>query len=115
MRGRQLATELFATTTILSVDGIGAYDHLSRQSMLQALRDVPNARAALPFARLFYGNGESTYVWTDSNHRPHLVRQWDGGEQGDPIMPALFSLGLNSPLRTFAGELQPTERVGFPG
>ena len=26
-------------------------------------------------------------------------------------MPALFSLGLNAPLRTFAEELQPTERV----
>ena len=42
-------------TTILSVDGIGAYDHMSRQSMLQALQRVPRARAALPFARLFYG------------------------------------------------------------
>ena len=85
---------------------------MSRQSMLQGLRDVPNARAALPFARLFYGNGESTYVWTDSHHRPHLIRQRGGGEQGDPLMPALFSLGLNAPLRFFfvvTGELQPTE------
>ena len=104
------ATEACPATTILSVDGIGAHDHMSRQSLLQALQRAPRARAALPFARLFYGRG-STYVWTDSRGCAHLVHQRDGGEQEGPSMPALFSLGLDSPLRSFAAELRPDERV----
>ena len=43
-----------ATTdaTILSVDGVGAFDHISRrQAMLQALSNVPGANARAPFLR----------------------------------------------------------------
>ena len=33
----QVLTETSLTATVLSVDGVGAYDHVSRQAMLEAL------------------------------------------------------------------------------
>ncbi|OLP88256.1 hypothetical protein AK812_SmicGene30452 [Symbiodinium microadriaticum] len=47
----------------------------------------------LPFVRLCYG-APSTFVWTDDEGVSHLVSQGEGGEQGDPLMPALFALAL---------------------
>lgn len=48
----QLSTEADPNLTILSVDGTGAYDHISRNAMLTALHQTPDANAALPFVRL---------------------------------------------------------------
>ena len=35
--------------TALSVDGVGAFDNVSRRAMLEALRAVPGANRCLPF------------------------------------------------------------------
>ena len=48
-------TESNPQYTILTVDGTGAFDLISRASMLGALRDVEGGSQALPFVRLFYG------------------------------------------------------------
>ena len=89
VRAIRAATESDPRTTVLSVDGVGAYDHISRQSMLsQHLRTDPS----IPFAALFYGT-PSTYVFYDEEGRAHDVPQGEGGEQGDPVMPSLFALG----------------------
>ena len=106
----QLTTELDPDQTILSVDGIGAYDHVSRASMLQRLLNTPNAQAALPFVRQFYSQ-PSTYLWTDDTGQVRRITQADGGEQGDPLMPAFFSLGLDFALRAFQSDLLPGERA----
>ena len=106
----QLTTELDPDQTIFSVDGIGAYDHVSRASMLQGLLNTPNAQAALPFVRQFYSQ-PSTYLWTDDTGQVHRITEADGGEQGDPLMPALFSLGLDFTLRAFQRDLLPGERA----
>ena len=45
-------------------------------------------------ARLWYGR-PSEYVWHDQHNQPHTVTQAEGGEQGDPLMPVLFSLGAH--------------------
>ena len=37
--------------TVLSVDGIGEYDHILRSVMLERLRRMPKARTILPFVR----------------------------------------------------------------
>ena len=37
--------------------------------------------------------------------------QGEGGEQGDPLMPALFALALAPALRSFQEELHPGEHV----
>ena len=86
------ALELNPEATIVSVDGIGAFDTMSRQSMLQGLLGVPGANECLPFVRMFYSE-PSEYVWHDSGGVPHIVQQAEGGEQGDPLMPALYALG----------------------
>ena len=104
------ATEANPQHTILSVDGIGAYDTISRTSMLEGLRRVPDANSCLPFVRQFYAQ-PSTYVWHDSNGRPHPITQAEGGEQGDPLMPALFSLGQRGALEAVQANLEEGETL----
>ena len=50
------ATELDPRATVLSIDAVGAYDHVSRQAMLEGLRSRPALVPLLPFARQFYGS-----------------------------------------------------------
>ena len=47
--------------TLVSVNGVGAYDHVSRARMLQALWEHESLRDLLPFVRLWLGR-DSTYV-----------------------------------------------------
>ena len=103
-------TEANPTHTILSVDGIGAYDNISRNSMLQGLRDVPAANCCLPFVNMFYG-APSHYIWHSATGEAHIISQAEGGEQGDPLMPALFSLGQRSALQTIQEHLLPNESL----
>ena len=103
------AAESNPTHTILSVDGVGAYDTISRASMLQGLIAVPEANCCLPFVRQFY-TAPSTYISHDSAGQPHSIVQAEGGEQGDPLMPALFSLGQRAALQTVQAELKQERR-----
>ena len=100
------------THAIMSVDGIGAYDTISRASMLQGLLAVPEANCCLPFVRQFYTT-PSTYIWHDATGQPHPIVQTEGGEQGDPLMPALFSLALGqrAALQTVQAELEAGETI----
>lgn len=104
------ATQANPTHTVLSVDGIGAYDTISRESMLRGLMTVPTANRSWPFVRTFYGQ-PSQYVWHDEQGRHHLISQAEGGEQGDPLMPALFSLGQSRALQAIHSQLHPTEML----
>ena len=69
------SNELDPDATVLSVD------------MLYALRHVPGSNAMLPFVRQFYAS-PSRVVWHDAQSAPHMIFQAEGGEQGDPLMPA---------------------------
>ena len=104
------AVEADPRNTVLSVDGIGAYDKISRRAMLEKLSQLPKACAILPFVLMSYGT-PSEYRWYDDTGTGHTVPQGDGGEQGDPLMPALFSLGQHAALEAIAAELLPTERL----
>ena len=74
--------------TMLSVDGIGAVDLISRQAMQQELRHTPGAAAILPFVRLFCGC-PSVFVWTADDGTGHLIQQAGGGaSRATPFMPA---------------------------
>ena len=77
----RLLTELDPKKTLLSIDGIGAFDHIKRKSMLEALHNNPVLVPLLPFVRTFYGKN-STYVWYDDEGVPHEISQGEGGEQG---------------------------------
>ena len=50
-----------SNATVLSIDGTGAFDMVSRQAMLQGLHTVVGGDAALPFVRQFCGSA-STYL-----------------------------------------------------
>ena len=98
-------------TTVLSVDGIGAFDLVSRTGMLRGLCRVPDGPEALPFVRMFYGQASMYSSWEDDEGIVHDIHQGEGGEQGDPSMPLLFSLGQHPALQAFQAQLLPNERV----
>ena len=82
----QMLTELDPQATVVSIDGVGAYDTISRKAMLEALVRMPGGAEALPFVRLFYWQ-PSQYLWEDAEGIVHTVAQGEGGEQGDPSCP----------------------------
>ena len=107
---RRVATELNRRRTVVSVDGIGAYDLMRRRAMLTKLSTVPRANAVLPFVRMSYGE-PSVYSLVDDEGKEHLIPQGEGGEQGDPLMPAYFSLGQHGALEAVRARLLPTEEI----
>ncbi|CAE7432130.1 unnamed protein product, partial [Symbiodinium pilosum] len=69
------AVEADPRTTVLSIDGVGAYDHISRASMFTALRDLASLASLLPFSMLFYGQA-SRYSFYDGEGRRHEAAYW---------------------------------------
>ena len=49
------------------------------------------------FLKLFCGS-PSVHLWEDDMGETHEILQGEGGEQGDPVMPLLFSLGQHRAL-----------------
>ena len=89
------ATDASPMTTVLSWDGIGAYDHVYHAAMMSTLLEVPSLCHLLPFVRQAYGSATS-YSWQDADG--HRIHQQEGGEQGDPLTPMLCCLAIHSPL-----------------
>ena len=81
-----------------------------RQAMLQALRDTPGANGCLRFVRQFYAN-PSQFVWHDARGNAHVIHLAEGGEHGDPLMPALFALGQHAALAAVQRQLRPGEML----
>ena len=106
----QTLTDLDPSATILSVDGVGAFDLVSRNAMLQGLMGMDGGDRILPFVRMFYG-GPSTFLWEDDLGGVHHILQGEGGEQGDPLMPMLFSLGQHAALTATSERLWGSERL----
>ena len=104
------AVEADPRTTVLSIDGVGAYDHISSASMLTALRDHASLASLLPFSMLFYGQA-SRYSFYDGEGRRHEVLQAEGGEQRDPLMPGLYALGQHAALLEMATRLSPGDKL----
>ena len=55
----QVLTELDEEATVVSVDGIGAFDLISRNAMMLGLRFMVDGDRMLPFVRAFYGQPSS--------------------------------------------------------
>ena len=104
------ATEACPRATVLSVDAVGAFDHVSRGAMLGALHARPQLQPLLAFARQFYA-APSTYTWYDEADRAHVICQGEGGEQGDPLMPALYALAQHEALCDLQSQLRDGEAV----
>ena len=105
-RALRVGTELAPRATVLSVDGVGAYDH----AMLAGLLQHDSLHGLLPYARQFYGR-QSEYLRYDGEGNVHSVVQGEGGEQGDPLMPALFALAQHPALEAVQASLQPQEAL----
>ena len=65
------ATDSDPDATILSVDGIGAYDHVLRAALLGRLATMPRARDILPFVCLSYANPSLYNWWDDAGRKTH--------------------------------------------
>ena len=106
----QAVTELVPEATITTIDGISAFESMSRRAILLGLDRVAGGRQALPFVRLFHSE-PSAYLWEDDAGTVHTIHQGEGGEQGDPLMPLLFSLGQHASLEALQRRMRPTERL----
>jgi hypothetical protein len=106
----QALTQLDAEATVVSIDGVGAFDHAKRRSMLDGLLGAGDAANAVPFVKMFYGEA-SEFLRTDDEGVTHSIFQGEGGEQGDPLMPALYSLGQHPALAEVASELLEGEHL----
>ena len=78
--------------------------------MLEGLRAIEGGDTVLPFVSQFYSSA-STYIWEDDVGVVHDVVQGEGGEQGDPLMPALFALGQHRALVAVQERLRPDEHL----
>ena len=54
--------------------------------MFRGLADMVDGEKIIPFVRQFY-DSPSTFLWEDDTGDVRRVRQGEGGEQGDPLMP----------------------------
>eukprot|EP00973_Karenia_brevis_P030055 4142538-Karenia_brevis.AAC.1 len=95
---------------VVSLDGIGAFDHVHRAAFFTKLRDTPALRALLPLVTALYGT-KSRFLWYDDSGCEHVIEQAEGGEQGCPLMPALFALAQHDALKDASGRLQAGEAI----
>ena len=106
----QTLTSIDEEATVVSIDGVGAFDLISRNAMLQALLEIDGGDQIMPFVRQLYGR-PSTHLWEDEMGEVHEIAQGEGGEQGDPLMPLLFSLGQHAALAAADARLEDGERL----
>ena len=71
---------------------------------------VPGGSAASRFVRLFY-SGPSAHLWEDAEGVEQTIHQGEGGEQGDPIVPLLFSMGQLDALSAIHEGMRVHERL----
>ena len=109
----QALTDQDVNATVVTIDGVGAYDLISRNAMLEGLLRMEGGDQILPFARLFCGT-PSTYLWEDEMGNTQEIPQGEGGEQGDPLMPMLFSLGEHPALEAIRRRLLGREVARLP-
>ena len=72
--------------------------------------DMVEGEKVIPFVRQFYGS-PSKFFWEDDMGTVHQVCQGEGGEQGDPLMPLLFSLGQHRALVAVQSQLRADEKL----
>ena len=75
----------------VSIDGVGAFDLISRNAMLQALLEIDGGDQIMLFVRQLYGR-PSTHLWEDEMGEVHEIAQGEGGEQR-PVDATSFQLG----------------------
>jgi hypothetical protein len=90
-------TDTSPDLVLISLDGVGAFDHVERKAMFEKLLAQPSLQSLVPYVRTWYGR-QSCFLWRDDDGVVHEVLQGEGGEQGDPLMPALYALAQHDAL-----------------
>ena len=106
----RLVTDSDPDTVVVSLDGVGAFDHVRRAAFFEKLMSCEELRELLPLVRALYGS-LSRFVWTDDKGEQHVIEQAEGGEQGCPLMPALYALAQHDALVRASENLLPSERI----
>ena len=70
--------------TILSVDGIGAFDLVSRNAMLQGLMGIEDCVKSCHSSE---PSTDNNFIWEDEMGDVHDIHQGKGGEQGTRSCP----------------------------
>jgi len=87
----QFLSDMHPGKVIMTIDGVGAFDHVCRTRIFEQLHLIPALHGLIPFVRQWYST-PSVLAWTDAAGQTHIIQQGDGGEQGDALMPPLFCL-----------------------
>ena len=90
----QSLTDLDNHATVMSIDGISAFDLISRAAMLDGLSNVRGGVSVLPFVRQFHTE-PSQYFWTDDYGVIHSIHQG-----GSPCCSLQDNMGLENRSRT---------------
>ena len=70
-------TDFTSRTTVLSIDGVGAHDHVFRSSKLSKLHEGESFRSLLPVRSVC--SQPSTHHWQDEGGARRVIRQCEGG------------------------------------
>ena len=97
-------------TVVASLDGIGAFDHVRRAAFFEKLLACEELRPLLPLVSALYGT-TSRFLWEDESGDQVVIEQAEGGEQGCPLMPALFALAQHDALAEANESLLPDEHI----
>ena len=103
-------TDLDEDVVIISLDGIGAFDHVKRSAFFAKLLEYEELGPLLLLVSALYGT-KCRFLWRDQEGRDHEIEQTEGGEQGCPLMPALFALAQHDALTAANAEFLPNEHI----
>ena len=66
--------------TVLSIDGVGTFDSVSKKAMMTAVHNMDQGEKLIPFLLQFYGH-PSTHLWEDEEGTVHEIQQGEGGSR----------------------------------
>ena len=66
----QVMTDRDPNCTVLSNDGVGAFDLVSRRAMMTAVHSMDQGEKLIPFLLQFYGHPLNTFVGRRGGHSP---------------------------------------------
>ena len=90
----QVLTDANPNSTVFSVDGIGAFDHVYRVNDVQIVRS-PRVASVVAVRQSIVRVTIAVHLGV---RQRHLIQQQERGEQSDPLMPLLFSLAIHNAL-----------------
>lgn len=106
----QYLTDADEETVIASLDGVGAFDHVTRARFVDKWCTDKALSPPVPLTRMLRGS-QSRLLWTDNAGTTRTILQGEGGEQGCPLMPALFALAQHDALVQADANLLSSERI----